>query len=319
MNTEHNPPINDVINLGVMPLLVSFLSRHDLPTLQFEAAWALTNIASGTSEHTNIVIQHNAVPIFCQLVLSPNADVSEQAVWALGNISGDSPQTRDLVLNCGAMMPLLTILQRADSKVTMMRNATWTLSNFCRGKPKPKFELVSPALQVLPHLIHYADEEVLTDACWSLSYLSDGESEQIQAVLDAGVARKVIDLIGHNLTSIQTPALRTVGNIVTGDEFQTQAVLELGAIPQLLLLLKHQKKMIRKETCWTISNITAGTESQIQEVISANVFPPLIQQLAIAEFDVQKEAAWAVSNALSGGNETQIQYLVHQGKRRSTT
>ena len=65
-----------------------------------------------------------------------------QAVWALGNIAGDSPKCRDLVLDAGALMPLLEQL-KDNSKLSMLRNATWTLSNFCRGKPQPNFEQVS--------------------------------------------------------------------------------------------------------------------------------------------------------------------------------
>ena len=65
-----------------------------------------------------------------------------------------------------------------------LRNATWTLSNFCRGKPQPEFMTVRPALPTLAQLIYSPDEEVLTDACWALSYLSDGPNEKIQAVTD---------------------------------------------------------------------------------------------------------------------------------------
>lgn len=54
---------------------------------------------------------------------------------------------------------------------------------------------MKPALPVLQQLIHLNDEEVLTDACWALSYLSDGPNDKIQAVIDAGVCPRLVELL----------------------------------------------------------------------------------------------------------------------------
>ena len=72
LSIKRSPPIDEVIQSGVVPRLVELLS---VPDLQLEAAWCLTNIASGTAKHTAAVIENGVVPTFVELLQSPSEDV----------------------------------------------------------------------------------------------------------------------------------------------------------------------------------------------------------------------------------------------------
>ena len=312
LSREEKPPIDQVIKSGVIPRLVQLLDVQQT-NIQFEAAWALTNIASGNPEQTKAVIDSDAVPAFVRMCSSPDENNREQATWALGNIAGDSPKWRDYVLECGAFEALVRNLHQTNS-TSYMRNGTWALSNLVRGKPSPDFKLVAPCLKVLYRLIHIDDEEMLGDVCWALSYLTDGEDYKLQAVIDEGLVPQLVKLLQHRSHAVSTPALRTIGNIVTGSESQTQTVIDMGGlIPLRQLLMRSPAKNTTKEVCWALSNITAGTAGQIQAVIQAGFLPNMLEMIRDGSFEVKKEVTWAISNLCSGGTDDQIRYLMSQG------
>merc|ERR1711962_1518173 len=179
LSSDRNPPIDALINSGILPVLVGCLNASDNPSLQFEAAWALTNIASGTSQQTQAVVEANAVPLFLNLLASPHQNVCEQAVWALGNIIGDGPHLRDYVIQLGVVEPLLSFIS-PDIPITFLRNVTWVVVNLCRNKdPPPPVQTIREILPALNMLVHHiiqhlqrGEFQTQKEAAWAISNLT---------------------------------------------------------------------------------------------------------------------------------------------------
>jgi importin subunit alpha-6/7 len=319
LSVERDPPIQQCIDAGLVPAFINYLQAHEYPKLQFEAAWALTNIASGSTEQTHFVIRSGAVPLLIQLLMSQDVQVREQAIWAIGNISGESAECRDHILAQGALAPLIQCIMFESAPITTYRTGTWAISNLCRGKPAPALELVKPALGPLGKMLNMTDDEVLADACWAISYISDGNDERLKAVLESNIARRLVELLLHRNVAVQTPALRSIGNLVTGEDKETQIVINARVLSALKELLNHPRKGIRKEACWAISNITAGSKAQVQATLDSGIMEPLIEMLQNGDYEIKKEASWAVSNCTSYKQSDHIRTLVNLGAIESVS
>ena len=218
-----------------------------------------------------------------------------------------------MVINQGAVTPIADILDKVQPGSSFVRNASWTLSNLCRGRPCPPFNKVARAIPTLSKILIENDvEDILIDVCWAMSYLSDGGDERIPIIMRSGVMPRLVQLLQHPNIAVSVPCLRAIGNIVTGNDEQTQAVINAGALEALNNIIYHKKKTVRKEVCWSLSNVTAGNPGQIQYCMDLGLVDKLINILTNDDVEIKKEAVWAVSNCTAGATFEQFVQLVQK-------
>ena len=318
------PPVAVVLETGILPHLAQLLASSPSPRLRFESCWALTNVAS--SEHTQAVVDVGALVPLVAAMASDHEGLREQAVWCLGNIAGDGPKCRDLVLNAPhALSALLDNLQR-DS-VNLRRNATWTLSNLCRGKPRLSEEHVGTLLSALcAGLLGSEDCAILADSAWGLCYITDTDTDteislrtHTQAVLDTpGVLARCVALLGRGgdrgWDNLTVPVLRVLGNVVLGTDAQAQAACDAGALEALRPLLSHARNSNKREAAWILSNIAAGTPRQLGAVMALpGLMASVVALLHNRDWHVRKEAVWVVLTVARFGTAQHGEALLELG------
>jgi len=72
------PPVQPVIDANIVPRMIEFMRKEDELQLQIEAAWVLTNVASGTAAQTQVVIEKGAIPWFTKILNSKYVNLAEQ-------------------------------------------------------------------------------------------------------------------------------------------------------------------------------------------------------------------------------------------------
>ena len=182
LSIDPDPPIDAILKSGVVPVMVGILARVNsnnerLNTmLQYETAWALSNLCSGESEYVQYLVDQGAVPCFVRLLYSGNEDIFEQASLALGNIAADSIQHRDAVIEAGAIDAMAEVANTFDSKtrISSVRVTAWAMSNFCKGNPAPSLDSVSVLVPLLAMNVNGRDIEAVANSCAALSYIADG-------------------------------------------------------------------------------------------------------------------------------------------------
>lgn len=104
--------IQNAIDFGAVRHIIAVLKGCTNPCFLLEAAWCVINIASGTTEQCQCLVDKGVIPVIVQLLFSSYNTVIEQAIWAVANIGGDSDVNRDELLSYGVLQQLVRIVEQ---------------------------------------------------------------------------------------------------------------------------------------------------------------------------------------------------------------
>ena len=141
----------ELIHSGILCYIEKYLDLNFLQyyEIQQEACWIVSNICAPENIDISFLWTTKIAYHIVSLLKSTNKEVLFNVIWALSNISGDSLDYRNKLLeNSGIIDSLIGVILRLKNKSDplydkkFLGEALWLVSNLCRGKPYPPYELV---------------------------------------------------------------------------------------------------------------------------------------------------------------------------------
>jgi hypothetical protein len=244
-----NPNIDAVISAKVVPQFIKLLRHGRDNMLKFEVTWVLTNICSGTSTNVAEVVNGGAVPFLVEALYDQSLQLDdifiEQAIWALGNICGDSAHFCEMILDYEPLPILTERLLNADIsklRLSFLRNTCWFLSNCVRSRPKPPFWKVRNIVNVFAETSSVVtDVDVLCDTLWGVSYICQDITEsEAKYVMKRITAEKLIKLAQHEHVMVCTPSFNAILHLAKANAFTRKELLRAGLMETLVKIAKQR-------------------------------------------------------------------------------
>uniref|UniRef100_A0A8C3QMN4 Karyopherin subunit alpha 4 n=1 Tax=Cyanoderma ruficeps TaxID=181631 RepID=A0A8C3QMN4_9PASS len=265
LSSDRNPPIDDLIKSGILPILV----HCDGPQCRdyVISLGVVKPLLSFISPSIPITFLRNVTWVMTIqeccffLVLIHHTDILVDTVWALSYLTDAGNEQIQMVIDSGIVPHLVPLLSHQEVKVQTA--ALRAVGNIVTGTDEQtQVVLNCEALSHFPALLTHPKEKINKEAVWFLSNITAGNQQQVQAVIDANLVPMIIHLLDKG-------------------DFGTQ-----------------------KEAAWAISNLTiSGRKDQVAYLIQQNVIPPFCNLLTVKDAQVVQVVLDGLSNILKMAEE----------------
>lgn len=218
-----NPPSDRVIGCGIMPRIISFLEVGYHMEIQKEACWTISHLACADGDHIGAYLVSNGViPLLVKLLVSATGNAKERlretVLSCIGNLSAYTNECRDLLLQSGILVPILTQLgmelqiaegasmdngrvavvkPNTSPSLATMTFLSWSFDNLAKGEPAPPDYVTRQTMLPLSCLLHSPDEKVMLTTMNTLLTLCESSRREVnvQMMLEHGMFKRVYSIL----------------------------------------------------------------------------------------------------------------------------
>lgn len=303
------PDIEKVLLLNILPRVTELITKRSDNLFQLHACWALTNIATTSSNvGSEAILKVNGLEVLMAAFDKGNIEVKIQALWGLTNVFQDREESRNKVISMGILPRTIGLLPQVPSNnFDWIQIILWTLVNLIDLKFYPQLDNASmkKCLKVFLEHFHSSSDPVKIEALIGISAISESKNFNLD-IIDAQIFPELIQLINGDKKIMRKEALRIIGNIAYTSA--SNLLVEYNVIDSLKNLLLVPDESILKEACWILSNICA--DLFIDQLFDANIFPRILELAIHKDRKVRREANWVIANTCKNGNFEQVKELV---------
>ncbi|KAA6400213.1 MAG: hypothetical protein EZS28_004257 [Streblomastix strix] len=276
------PQLSSVaVRYGLIQLASDAL-KQDNSILQFEALWCLTNIAS--EEHFEIDIAYSGIiPEFCRLLNSPNANVIEQCLWLISNLTCEQEEIRITLLDQGGqnlIMKIYEILSNPKMPNKILKEGASAVGFMFTGIQQP---FIGRLIPVLFNIVqNSSDLEVITECVNSLRKFYKSPLAVTKPYTNSDNIKLLLSLVKESINKSTTRSIFNILVDISEDDEFIKIIIDNGGLQIMHAYLQiSQNQSIINDIMFIMSNIAACDDATIvQRMISEGLISTFLNIIA---------------------------------------
>ncbi|CEM32057.1 unnamed protein product [Vitrella brassicaformis CCMP3155] len=320
MCIQWGPAMPGIIDAGVIQPLVAVLTDPARPHLQYEAAWALANIAGHGPFPRDLVLAAGVMePLLKVLHDSKDMWMLRTATWALSNLSQNPQPPFELV--SPAVPVVAELIKTPDQDTEVLRGWCRMLSYFTQEGGDERIGAVvdSGVCGRLVELMRHDSHKVQRHALRTVGGITRGTHEQTQVVIECGAIAALKASLSSPNEDIRKEACFAIFNIMGGTRDQRQAVIDSGMVPQLVFIATTDVPSVKQVALWAVMHgVGRGSQAQVEYLVGCGCVGPLCDLLVDgAQVVILNGALVAINKLLDVGHQVQVRDGLPQNPYRN--